>query len=104
MTNGAVGGESGWEAALLSFRFAVETPAALEDGEKMKNRKPIASKPAKINVMELVRRNGLGKAIMMGIDRATKFGENLLKAPAPYQQALDGVYFGYLIKILEPCP
>ena len=80
LTNGAVGGDSGWEAALVSFRFAVETPPALEDGEKMKIRKPIVSKPARTNVMELVRRNGLGKAMMVGIDGA-KISREIFQKP-----------------------
>ena len=75
LTKGAVGGDSGWEAALVSFRFAVESPLALGDGEKIKIRKPIVSKPARTNVMEFVRRNGLGKAMMVGIDSAKLFRE-----------------------------
>lgn len=61
---GAVGGESGCAAAESNFRFAVEMAAALEEGEKMKTRKPRANKVARTNVIGFVRRMALGKAIV----------------------------------------
>ena len=61
-TNGAVGGDRGWAAALATFRLAVET--VLEDGTKIKTRKPKDRTAANIRVIGLVRRIDLGRAMM----------------------------------------
>ena len=62
LTNGAVGGDRGWAAALANFRLAVETE--LEDGAKIKTRKPKDSTAANIKVIGFVRRIDLGRAMM----------------------------------------
>ena len=64
LTNGAVGGDRGWAAALVSFRLAVETASELEPGEKMKKRKPIDSNAASARLMGLVLRNDRAKAML----------------------------------------
>ena len=46
------------------FRLAVETPPGLEDGAKRKMRKPKDSTAAKTNVIGLVRRIDLGRAML----------------------------------------
>ena len=61
-TNGAVGGERGCEAAF--FRFAVETAAASEDGERMKMRNPTERRAASTSVIGFVRRIDLAIAIV----------------------------------------
>ena len=61
-TNGAVGGDRGCAAAF--FRFAVETAAVSEDGEKMKKRKPIERTAARTSVMGLVRLIDLAIAML----------------------------------------
>lgn len=62
MTNGAVGGERGWAAAF--FRFAVETAAVFEVGERMNMRKPMDSNAASTNVIGFVRLIDLAKAML----------------------------------------
>lgn len=61
---GAVGGDSGCEAALLNFLFAVEMAAALEDGESRNMRKPKKSTMARAMLIGLVLRNDLASAIL----------------------------------------
>lgn len=81
LTKGAVGGDSGWEAAFVSFRLAVETASAFEDGEMMNRRKPIASSPANTSVIGLVRRKVLGRAIA-NVDEYRQGTRENLEAPA----------------------
>ena len=74
MTNGAVGGDKGCEAADANFRFAVDTAAALEDGERIKKRKPIDNTQARMIVMGFVRRIALGRAMMEVVEGAPTDG------------------------------
>lgn len=66
MKNGAVGGDRGCVAALVSFRLAVETAAEFEAGENIKMRKPIESTAAKTRVIGLVLRSDRARAILRG--------------------------------------
>lgn len=61
-----MGGESGCAAA-ADLRLAFE--AAVEDGERMKIRKPIERIPARTSVIGLVRRIARGKAMAIGREK-----------------------------------
>ena len=61
---GAVGGDRGWDAAVSSFRFAVDAGSEFEEPESRNIRNPTARTAAKRYVMEFVRRMALGKAMM----------------------------------------
>ena len=64
LRKGAVGGDSGWDAAVGIFSFAVDTGSELEEPESKNIRNPTASRPARRYVMEFVRRMARGKAMM----------------------------------------
>lgn len=104
LTKGAVGGDRGWEAAFVSFRLAVETASAFEDGEMMNRRKPIASSPANTSVIGLVRRKVLGRAIA----NVDEYGQGYSRKPlrpsrssSLVSPSASGVYIGYPIKVLK---
>ena len=62
---GAVGGERGFEAGGLCIGFARGTVSVLE-GEIKKIMNPSDSRPARMSVIGLVRRNDRGIAIVRG--------------------------------------
>ena len=55
--NGAVGGDSGFEAGGLCFAFGMVTEDRFDGDEKRKMRNPMVMKAARTNVMGFVRRS-----------------------------------------------